>query len=178
MDSLFGKSLQEIEGIAAELGLPGYAAGQVADWLYKKRIGSIDGMTNLPAKTREALKERFELGLSEPVKVQESVDGTKKYLYLSGPRRYVEAAYIPDEERATLCVSSQVGCKMGCLFCMTGRQGFQAQLTPGEILNQIHSLPEREKLTNVVYMGMGEPFDNLEAVLRSIDVLTAEWGYG
>jgi 23S rRNA (adenine2503-C2)-methyltransferase len=177
LEALFGKSLAELQRVTEEVGLPGYAAGQMVDWLYKKRIGLIDDMTNLPAKAREALKERYELGLSDPVKVQESVDGTKKYLYLSGPRRYVEAAYIPDDDRATLCVSSQVGCKMGCLFCMTGRQGFQAQLTSGEILNQIHSLPERDKLTNVVYMGMGEPFDNLEAVIKSVDVLTAEWGY-
>lgn len=175
---LFGKSQDEIREIAGKLGFPGFAAGQITDWLYRKRIGSIDDMTNLSAKAREALKQQFDLGLYPPVKVQESVDGTRKYLYQSGPRGYVEAAYIPDEERATLCVSSQVGCKMGCLFCMTGKQGFQANLSAGEILNQIHSLPEREKLSNVVYMGMGEPFDNLEPVLKSIEILTSDWGYG
>jgi 23S rRNA (adenine2503-C2)-methyltransferase len=151
---------------------------QITDWLYKKNVASIDEMTNLSARHRELLKERFELGVSAPTKVQVSSDGTKKYLYQTGPRRFVEAAYIPDEDRATLCVSSQVGCKMGCLFCMTGKQGFQANLTAGEIVNQIQSLPEREHLTNVVYMGMGEPFDNLEEVLKSLEILTSDWGYG
>jgi len=177
-EALFGKNQDEIKEIADTLGLPRYAADQITDWLYRKRISSIDGMTNLPAKARNVLNEKYILGLSDPVKVQESVDGTKKYLYRTGPGKFVESAYIPDEDRATLCVSSQVGCKMGCLFCMTGRQGFQGNLTAGEIINQIHSLPEREKLTNVVYMGMGEPFDNLEPVLKSVEILTSEWGYG
>jgi 23S rRNA (adenine2503-C2)-methyltransferase len=174
---IFGKTLEELAVPGKELGLPKYAAGQIADWLYRKRIRAIDDMSNLPAKTRETLKERFDLGLSDPVKVQVSADGTKKYLYQTGLNRYIESAYIPDDERATLCVSSQVGCKMGCLFCMTARQGFQAQLTAGEIINQIHSLPEKDQLTNVVYMGMGEPFDNLKEVLKSIEILTSEWGY-
>ncbi len=177
-EELFGKTWEELVIICRELGMPKYAVRQVTDWLYKKSVTSIDGMTNLAAKYREALKERFDLGLTAPMKVQVSVDGTRKYLFQTGPNRFVEAAYIPDEDRATLCISSQVGCKMGCLFCMTGKQGFQANLTPGEIVNQIHSLPERQSITNVVYMGMGEPFDNLEAVLKSLEILTAEWGYG
>ncbi len=178
LEQLFGKNPAEIAGICSALGMPGYAASQIVDWLYKKNITGIDGMTNLALKYRDLLREKYEIGLYAPSKVEESVDGTKKYLYQSGARRYVEAAYIPDGERATLCVSSQVGCKMGCLFCMTGKQGFQGNLTAGEIVNQIHSLPERDKLTSVVYMGMGEPFDNLEEVLRSIEILTADWGYG
>lgn len=177
-EGLFGKTLEGLHVIVEQMGLPRYVGGQIAGWLYKKQIGSIDEMTNLSARVRGALGERFVLGLADPVSFQESVDGTKKYLYQAGQGKFVEAAYIPDEERATLCISSQVGCKMGCLFCMTGRQGFQGQLTAGEILNQVHRLPEREKLTNVVYMGMGEPFDNLEEVLRSIEILTADWGYG
>lgn len=167
----------EIAGICQSLGMPKYTSRQITDWLYKKNIRSIDDMTNLSVKYREALKDRYEIGLYPPSKVQESVDGTKKYLYQSGNNRLVESAYIPDKERATLCISSQVGCKMGCLFCMTGKQGFQSNLTAGEIVNQIHSLPERDRLTNVVYMGMGEPLDNLDAVLRSIAILTSEWGY-
>ena len=174
---LFGKSQEQIRAVSGELGLPAYAAGQITDWLYHKKISSIDGMTNLSMKTREALKEKYDLGLSDPEKVTESTDGTRKYLYRAGSGKYVESAYIPDEDRATLCISSQVGCKMGCLFCMTGRQGFQGNLTAGEIINQIHSLPERDKLTNVVYMGMGEPLDNLESVLDSITILTSDWGY-
>ena len=177
-ETLFGKTPDEIAVICLKLGMPGYASRQVVDWLYKKSVTSIDDMSNLSARHREALKEQYDLGLFPPAKVQESVDGTKKYLYQSGARKFVEAAYIPDGERATLCVSSQVGCKMGCLFCMTGKQGFQGNLSAGEIVNQIHSLPERDQLTSVVYMGMGEPFDNLENVLRSIEILTSDWGYG
>ncbi|MDP4290107.1 MAG: 23S rRNA (adenine(2503)-C(2))-methyltransferase RlmN, partial [Bacteroidota bacterium] len=124
----------------------------------------------------DRLSERFEFGLCEPLKVQASVDGTKKYLYPAKEDKFIETAYIPDQNRATLCVSSQVGCKMNCLFCMTGKQGFQGQLTAGEILNQLFSLPERDKVTNLVYMGMGEPFDNLQNVLDSLEILTSDWG--
>ena len=176
-ESLFGYTLVELRRVCTELGLPAYSAMQIADWLYKKRISSMEEMTNLSAKTRNLLIEKFQLGIYPPSKVQESVDGTRKYLYPTGARGFVESAYIPEGERATLCISSQVGCKMGCLFCMTGKQGFQSQLTPGEIVNQVHSLPEKERLSNVVYMGMGEPLDNLEAVLTSLEIFTSEWGY-
>ncbi len=176
--ALFGKTAAEIREIAAQLGLPAFAAGQIIDWLYNKHVDSIEKMSNLSRQARALLNEHYVLGRSNPTSVQISADGTKKYLYRSGTNRFVEAAYIPDEDRATLCVSSQVGCKMGCLFCMTGKQGFQSQLSAGEILNQISSLPERDKLTNIVYMGMGEPLDNLEEVMRSLEILTAEWGFG
>jgi 23S rRNA (adenine2503-C2)-methyltransferase len=178
MDALYGKTIEELKQVAAQAGLPPFAAKQIATWLYRKNVDDIDQMSNISKKGREYLKQNYTLGLTPPVKVQVSADGTKKYLYAHGERRYIEAAYIPDEDRATLCVSSQVGCKMGCLFCMTGKQGFQAHLSANEILNQIRSLPERDSLTNVVYMGMGEPLDNLENVLKSIEILTAEWGYG
>lgn len=178
METLYGKTLEELREVAARAGLPHYAARQMATWLYQKNVDEIGQMTDISKKAREFLMNHYTLGLTPPVRVQESVDGTKKYLFAHGERRFIESAYIPDEDRATLCVSSQVGCKMGCLFCMTGKQGFQAQLTPNEILNQIRSLPEREKLTNVVYMGMGEPLDNLDNVLKSLEILTAEWGYG
>lgn len=177
-EALFGKTLSQLQEIVTAAGMPGYTAQQIADWLYKKEIGSISEMSNLSKAHRELLEEKYSLGLSEPVKVQTSVDGTKKYLYRSHMGKFIEAAYIPDSNRATLCVSSQVGCKMGCLFCMTGKQGFQGQLSAGEIVNQIKSLPERDQLTNIVYMGMGEPFDNLEGVMQSLEVLTAEWGFG
>ena len=174
---LFGKTLEELKEVVLTLGLPKFVAAQLADWLYKKNISSIDEMLNLSKKARELLAEKYDLGLKKPTEVQESVDGTKKYLFAIDEMKFVEAAYIPEADRATLCVSSQVGCKMGCLFCMTGKQGFQGQLTAGEIVNQIHSLPERDLLTNIVYMGMGEPFDNLREVLKSIEIMTAEWGY-
>lgn len=175
---LFGKTLPELQEIASQLSLPKFTATQIADWLYKKDISSIDEMTNLSKNARDVLKEHFEVGLIAPSKVQESVDGTKKYLYPTQNKKFIEAAYIPDQDRATLCVSSQVGCKMGCLFCMTGKQGFQSNLTAGEIVNQVRSLPEKEKLTNIVYMGMGEPFDNLEEVLKSLEIFTSDWGFG
>ena len=175
---LFGLYLQKIKYVVASLALPSFTATQITDWLYKKHVSSIDEMTNLSKKARELLNEKFIVGLTAPSNVQTSTDGTKKYLYPTATEKFVEAAYIPDEDRATLCVSTQIGCKMGCLFCMTGKQGFQGNLTAGEIVNQIQSLPEFENLTNIVYMGMGEPLDNLQPVLDSLEILTASWGYG
>jgi 23S rRNA (adenine2503-C2)-methyltransferase len=174
---LFGKTLEELKQVVAALGLPGFTAKQIADWLYKKEISSVDEMTNLSKKARELISEKYEFGLTNPVKVQVSSDGTKKYLFHTLHNKFIETAMIPDKERVTVCVSSQVGCKMGCLFCMTGKQGFNGQLTAGEILNQIRSISEYGHVTNIVYMGMGEPFDNLDEVLKSTLILTAEWGY-
>ena len=174
---LLGMTLLELQDLVIGVGLPKFTARQIAAWLYVKKVDSIDGMTNLSLKNRERLKEQYEVGASVPVEAMRSVDGTVKYLYRTPEGHYVEAVYIPEEDRATLCVSSQVGCKMNCHFCMTGKQGFSASLTPAQILNQIYSLPERDRLTNVVFMGMGEPFDNLEAVLRACEVLTADYGY-
>lgn len=174
---LFGKTLIELQQVTKNLSLPSFAAKQITDWLYKKQVSSVDEMTNLSKKSREILRQHYDIGISSPVKVQTSVDGTKKYLFSTGKGKYIESAYIPEDSRATLCVSSQVGCKMGCLFCMTGKQGFQANLTAGEIVNQVRSLPERDLLSNVVYMGMGEPFDNIIEVLKSLDIFTSDYGY-
>lgn len=174
---LFGKTLDELKVVVKEMGLPGFSAGQIADWLYKKKAGSIEEMSNLSKKARAQLSERFDMGLTPSSKVQTSADGTKKYLFPAHKNLFVEAAYIPEEDRKTLCVSSQVGCKMGCLFCMTGKQGFQSQLTAGEIINQVRSIEESDLLTNVVYMGMGEPMDNIEEVLKSLQILTSDWGF-
>lgn len=175
--ALFGKTLDELKSISKELGLPSFTGKQIAEWLYQKDISGIEDMTNLSKKAREMLSSRYILGLQTPDDVQESVDGTKKYLFPGTPGKFIETAYIPDRERATVCVSSQVGCKMGCLFCMTGKQGFQGNLTAGEILNQYRSIPEWRKLTNIVYMGMGEPLDNLDEVLKSLEILTSSWGF-
>ena len=176
-EKLFGKTLPQLKQVAKQLELQGFVATQIADWLYKKQITAIDQMTNLSIKIRDVLNNLYEIGLDEPIKVQTSVDGTKKYLFPAMDGKFIETAYIPDENRATLCVSSQIGCKMGCLFCWTGKQGFHGQLSAGEILNQFHSLPERGNITNIVYMGMGEPFDNLQNVLDSLEILTSDWGY-
>lgn len=176
-EMLFGKTYEEIISIVADTGMPHYSARQICEWLYKKHVRQIDDMTNISKKDREKLKSNYEIGLSNHVKVQVSTDGTKKYLFRSHVGKFIEAAFIPEKNRNTLCISSQVGCKMGCLFCMTGKQGFQGQLSAGEIINQIESLPDRELLTNIVYMGMGEPFDNLDGVMKSIQILTSDWGY-
>jgi 23S rRNA (adenine2503-C2)-methyltransferase len=175
--NLFGKTLPELGQVAAEAGLRPFAAQQLARWLYRREAVSFEAMLNLPARARSWLAERYEIGLQAPTAEAQSADGTRKYLFPAAGR-FVEAAYIPEARRATLCLSVQVGCKMGCLFCQTGRQGFQGNLGPGEILNQIRSLPERGRLTNLVYMGMGEPLDNLASVLCSLEILTADWGYG
>ena len=174
---LFGKTLDELQTLAAAYGLPGFAAKQLADWLYSKEISSIDEMTNLSKKARELLNAHHVFGLTNAVDVKTSTDGTRKYLFPTEHELFIETAMIPFKDRKTVCVSSQVGCKMGCLFCMTGKQGFQGQLTAGEIVNQIRSIPESPEITNIVYMGMGEPFDNLDEVLKSVEILTADWGY-
>lgn len=176
--SLLGKTLSELQDVIRGLGLPSFTARQLCEWLYRRHARSFEEMTNLSKQARRLLHEHYETGLTDSIGVQTSADGTKKYLFPAGGGRFIETAYIPDKERATLCVSSQVGCKMGCLFCMTGKQGFQGQLAAGDIVNQVCSLPEREALTNIVYMGMGEPFDNMENVMRSLEILTAEWGFG
>ncbi|MBN1338783.1 MAG: 23S rRNA (adenine(2503)-C(2))-methyltransferase RlmN [Bacteroidales bacterium] len=174
---LFGKTLPELQEWTQEHKLPRYTASQIAGWLYTRDIHSIDQMLNLSKATRNLLNENFDLGIAGPAMVSVSSDGTKKYLFPADQGKFVEAAYIPEFDRATLCVSTQVGCKMGCLFCMTGKQGFQGNLSPGAILNQVKSLPEAGKLTNIVYMGMGEPLDNLNNVLVSLRILSAEWGF-
>lgn len=174
---LLGKTVDEIKTIAVELGMPQFTGKQIADWIYRKRVVSIDEMTNLSQKNRLTLAETYEIGRSVPSQETASVDGTKKYLFTTPDNNFIETVYIPDEDRHTLCVSSQVGCKMNCLFCMTGKQGFSTNLTAAEILNQILSVPEADKLTNLVFMGMGEPMDNLPHLLRSLEVLTADYGY-
>ena len=174
---LLGLTLSELQSVVKNLGMPGFAAKQIASWLYDKKVTSIDEMSNLSLKHREYLNDVYEIGAEAPIDAMRSIDGTVKYLYRVGEGRFIEAVYIPDEDRATLCVSSQVGCKMDCKFCMTGKQGFTANLTANQIINQISSLPERDKLTNVVFMGMGEPLDNLDEVLKALEVMTASYGY-
>jgi 23S rRNA (adenine2503-C2)-methyltransferase len=175
--TLMGMSLAELRQVAKDLGMPAFTGGQMADWLYRRHVGSIEEMTNISKVNRARLAEQYDIGLMPPTDCQRSVDGTVKYLFPTSNGREVETVYIPDGDRATLCVSSQVGCKMHCLFCQTGRQGFEGNLTAGDILNQIYSLPERDTLTNIVFMGQGEPMDNLEAVLRATEILTAPYAW-
>lgn len=187
---LLGMTPDELREVALSLGMPAFTGKQMAQWLYQRRVRSIDEMTNLSKANRERLALEYCVGAMEPIDCQRSVDGTIKYLFparcfpvgrdsvATNSTRFVETVFIPDGERATLCVSSQVGCKMNCLFCQTGKQGFEGNLTAGDILNQIYALPEAERLTNIVFMGQGEPMDNLDAVLRATEILTAPWGWG
>lgn len=173
---LIGKTLEELQLIAAGLGMPRFAAKQIADWLYVKRVTDINAMTNLSKAAREKLSNQYTVGRIEPLECYRSSDGTAKYIFPGVPGRNIEAVMIPDKERATLCVSCQAGCRMNCAFCMTGRNGFDGNLTAAQIMNQILSVDESERLTNIVFMGMGEPTDNLDAVLSTIEILTAPWG--
>ena len=174
---LLGLTLGELKQVAKDLGMPAFTGGQMAKWLYQQHVKSIDDMTNISKANRQLLAEHYEIGCAEPIDAQHSVDGTIKYLFPTQSGKFVETVYIPDKDRATLCVSCQVGCKMNCLFCQTGKQGFEGSLTVSDILNQIYSLPEVDKLTNIVYMGQGEPMDNLDNVLRSTEILTADYGW-
>ena len=190
---LLGKNLEELKALVAQEGLPGFTAKQIAQWLYVKKVRSIDEMTNLSKAARAKLAERYEVGVTPYAGLQISSDGTKKYLF---PVRCshkkglnvvadeseleagaIEAVMIPDDDRATLCVSSQSGCRMGCRFCMTGRQGFHGHMSAGDIISQFIAVDESDRLTNAVFMGMGEPLDNYDNVMRAIEILTADWGF-
>ncbi|MFI3303128.1 MAG: 23S rRNA (adenine(2503)-C(2))-methyltransferase RlmN [Rikenellaceae bacterium] len=178
MISLFGLTLSDLQSLCERESLPKFTAKQIAEWIYKKRVTNIEEMTNLSKAVRARLGASYEVGRSAPIKVSESSDGTRKYLFKTSQGAYIEAVYIPDGDRATLCISSQAGCRMGCLFCATARQGLQHSLSAGEIVNQIGSLPEFERLSNIVFMGMGEPLDNMDNVMSAIEIITAPWGWG
>lgn len=188
---MLGMTQAELKAMVKALGMPAFTGDQIAKWLYIQHVTSIDEMTNISKANREKLAELYEVGAMAPIDAQHSQDGTIKYLFpvrteshrpgeedqIPGQRKFVEAVYIPEEDRATLCVSCEVGCKMNCLFCQTGKQGFEGYLSAADILNQIYSLPERESLTNIVFMGQGEPMDNLDNVLRTTEILTAPYAY-
>ena len=175
---LFGMTPNELKSVAVNAGLPVYAARQIADWLYKKNITSIAEMTNIAGSKRIFLEEHYDIGLFQPVKRMVSSDETVKYLFPVGVGCFIETVLIPADERTTLCVSSQIGCRMNCVFCQTGKQGFVRNLTTTEILNQIRSVEESNKLSNIVFMGMGEPLDNTDVLLRVLEIITSPYGFG
>lgn len=185
---LLGKTREELQTLVVSMGEPAYRGDQLYEWIYKHKARSLSEMSSLPMGMRERLtaegtpseqNDRPALpGSIPPVHVNESLDGTKKYLFPTRHGGFVEAALIPDRDRLTLCLSTQVGCRRGCSFCQTARQGFQGNLSPGEIVNQYHALPERDGVTNIVYMGMGEPLDNIDATLTSLALFTDAEGYG
>lgn len=177
MDFLLGKTLDELHAVAESLGMPRFTAKQMTQWIYQKRVRSIEQMTNLSVANRQRLTEAgYSIGYEDPAEAARSVDGTVRYLFATPVGKHVETVYLPERERATLCVSSQIGCKMRCYFCMTGKQGFNGQLTTHQIINQIFAIPESETLTNIVFMGMGEPLDNYDNLLRALQIITAPWG--
>lgn len=175
---LLGMNPTQLRDVAVGLGMKPFVGKQLAKWLYEKRATDFGVMTDISVAGRERLAESCIIGREEPLKQALSADGTAKYLFRGANGRDVESVFIPDRDRATLCVSSQAGCKMNCLFCMTGKQGFHGNLTAAQIVNQVLSVPDSEQLTNIVFMGMGEPMDNLPAVMQAIEVLTEPWGLG
>lgn len=187
MEALLGKNLSELQSVAVSLGLPRYAGKQLAEWLYVRRVTSFDEMTNISAKGRKALRTSYSIGRHAPIAHAESVDGTKKYLFevlIGNQTQYIETVYLPEDERAAICVSTQAGCKMGCRFCMTGTLGFHGQLSASEILNQVFTVQQlavnnqQPDVSNIVLMGEGEPMDNIDEVLRALNVLTSDYGCG
>lgn len=181
METLLGKTLSELQEAAMSVGLQKFAGKQLAEWLYVKRVSSFNQMTNISLKGREALSARYIIGRRAPVREAVSVDGTRKYLFEVG-NQFIESVYIPEDDRATLCVSSQAGCKMGCRFCMTGTLGFHGHLSAADILNQVFEIDniavshQLSALSNLVFMGEGEPMDNLDNVLRALEIMTADYG--
>ena len=181
---LIGMNLAELQDVALRGGMPKFVGKQLAEWIYAKGAVSFDEMVNISKKNKQWLQENYNIGREAPAREARSTDGTVKYLFDTPVGRGIEAVYIPDHDRATLCVSSQVGCKMNCYFCATGKMGFKANLAAAAIINQILSVPPRKAvvdgrmnpLTNVVFMGMGEPLDNFAAVERVIEIMTAPWG--
>ena len=177
MEALLGKTLEELQDITSQLGMPRFTAKQMAQWIYEKRVRSVQDMTNLSLANRQKLVEAgYEVGYEDPSDAAISRDGTIRYLFATPAGKHIESVYIPDHDRATLCISSQIGCKMNCYFCMTGKQGFNGQLSTTQIINQVFAIPESLSLTNIVFMGMGEPLDNWENVRKALEIITAPWG--
>lgn len=176
--NLYGQSLETLTTLVREAGEPAYRGRQIAEWLYAHHADSLEQMTNLPAALRERWAGTHEIAAPPPESAGVSSDGTAKYVWHSFEGETYESALIPEKERLTLCVSSQAGCRIGCKFCLTARGGLRDSLSSAEILGQYRNLPERERVTHLVYMGMGEPLDNTDEVLRSLDIMTSDWGYG
>lgn len=173
--NLLGLDINELTSVAQSVGLPKFTGKQMADWMYRKGELDIERWTNIPKAGRQALQAQYGVtGVGEPLAQIESKDGTRKYLFRTEGGQTVEAVYIPDEDRRTLCVSTQAGCQMGCRFCMTGTQvRYAGNLTAADILGQVRYFGD---LTNIVLMGEGEPMNNIDEVLRALRAITADWG--
>jgi 23S rRNA (adenine2503-C2)-methyltransferase len=174
--SLCGLTSDEIFRLIEPSGYTHAHAVSVANNLYKSVTSDFIQFTKIPLKLKSLLAEKTESGIFSPVHSVTSADNSVKYLFRTKEGKEFETVYIPDKKRHTVCVSTQSGCRMGCTFCVTGRYGFRGNLTAGEIVNQIISIPVADKITHVVFMGMGEPMDNLENVLKACQIINAEWG--
>jgi 23S rRNA (adenine2503-C2)-methyltransferase len=174
--------LPELEGVVVDAGQARFRSGQIAQWLYGRRVESFDGMSNLPAEFRQYLKLNFNLCPLEVATANHSSDGTVKLLLRLEDRREIESVIIPTPDRVTLCISSQAGCAMNCAFCATAKMGLERNLSAAEIVGQViaasHHLEEGQHLTNYVFMGMGEPLANYPRLLRALTIMTAPWGMG
>ena len=174
--SLCGLTADEIFKEIESSGYKYSHAVAIANGIYKKRVSDIFHIPNIPEKLKEKLSEISYPGIYKPETSERSIDSSIKYLFRNdGGLRY-ETVYLPDKKRNTVCVSTQSGCRMGCPFCVTGRYGFHGNLPAGEIINQIISIPEAARVDHVVFMGMGEPMDNLDSTLEACHIITAEWG--
>lgn len=175
--SLLGKSYEEIERIVHSVGGSTDHARRVAYWIYSQRVPDLLAMKSIPLSLRRALNNDFEIGTYPWQQRAESEDGTAKYLFENPIGQRFEAVFMPGPKRNTLCISTQSGCRMGCAFCLTGSLGFNGNLQALDIVNQLHGIPEGKKVNRLVIMGMGEPFDNLLEVRKSVRIFTANWGY-
>jgi 23S rRNA (adenine2503-C2)-methyltransferase len=173
---LCGMIPDNILKIIEPLGFGNNYAIKVATWLYRKKIKDLLQINDIPKALKEFLAANFTTGLFSPIASEISADKSIKYLFKSVSDSRYETVFLPDDKRITVCVSTQAGCRMGCPLCQTGRHGFHGNLSAGEILNQIISLPDASKITHVVFMGMGEPLDNLEEVIKVCQIITSEWG--
>jgi len=169
-------NMEELKEFVKELGLEPYRAKQIAQWLYKKRVKSFDEMTNLSKKARELLSQKARIDVLKTVKVEESSDGTRKYLFELPDGNRIESVFIPEKDWNTLCVSTQVGCPAGCKFCLTAKDGFTRNLTAAEIVDQYiqvqRDVGENRRISNVVFMGMGEPLLNFDNVKKAVEIMT------
>jgi len=175
---LIGMTTRELESLAMSMGEPSFRGCQMAQWLYRKSVRDTAGMTDLPVGFRQRLMQEFGLrNLTETLQ-QVAGDGTLKLAFRLRDGEVIETVFIPHEDRGTVCVSSQAGCVVGCVFCATGHSGYRRNLTPGEIVEQVLCCQPLARVTHVVFMGMGEPLLNYEAVLRAVRLLNHETGIG
>jgi 23S rRNA (adenine2503-C2)-methyltransferase len=174
--NLCGLSVDEIYELIKQGGFNYSHALKISNSIYKRGITDLWLVPEIPKKLKDELAAVSFAGILKPVSSLRSSDDTIKYLFRNNKGLSYETVYIPDGKRNTVCVSTQSGCRMGCPFCVTGRYGFHGDLPAGEIINQIISLPDAGKITHVVFMGMGEPLDNIDNVLKACEILTAEWG--